>query len=102
MLALKVALMEIKSAPTMIFDEIDTGIGGETAVSIGRSLQSVSECSQVLAITHLPQIAAFASQIINVSKTTKIIDDHPRTISIIDQVTGDKRYDLVKQMNPIL
>ena len=102
LLSIRQILSSNDTISVFLFDEIDTGIGGETAVSIGRSLQSVSECSQVLAITHLPQIAAFASQIINVSKTTKIIDDHPRTISIIDQVTGDKRYDLVKQMNPML
>jgi DNA repair protein RecN (Recombination protein N) len=83
-----------------LFDEIDTGIGGETAISIGKSLQSVSEYSQVLAITHLPQIASFASQIINVSKTTKTIDDQPRTISIIEQAAGFEREKYIKAMNP--
>jgi DNA repair protein RecN (Recombination protein N) len=85
-----------------LFDEIDTGIGGETAVCIGRSLQSVSECSQVLAISHLPQIANFATQLINVSKSTRTVDDQPRTVSLIDHVIGEKRAEVIKAMNPIL
>ena len=101
LLSVRQILSSNDSISVFLFDEIDTGIGGETAISIGKSLQSVSEYSQVLAITHLPQIASFATQLINVSKSTKVIDDQPRTISIIDQVIGEKKSDLVKAMNPI-
>jgi len=101
LLSVRQILSSNDTISVFLFDEIDTGIGGETAISIGKSLQSVSEYSQVLAITHLPQIASFATQLINVSKSTKVIDDQPRTISIIDQVVGEKKSDLVKAMNPI-
>lgn len=101
LLAIRQILSSNDTISVFLFDEIDTGIGGETAICIGKSLQSVSECSQVLAITHLPQIAAFATQLINVSKSTKVIDDQPRTISLIDLVVGEKKSELIKAMNPI-
>lgn len=102
LLSIRQILSSNDTISVFLFDEIDTGIGGETAVCIGKSLQSVSECSQVLAITHLPQIANFATQIINVSKSTKVIDDQPRTISLIDQVEGVRKAEIIKAMNPIL
>ena len=101
LLSVRQILSSNDTISVFLFDEIDTGIGGETAISIGKSLQSVSEYSQVLAITHLPQIASFATQLINVSKSTKVIDDQPRTISIIDLVIGSKKAEIVKAMNPI-
>lgn len=101
LLSIRQILSSNDTISVFLFDEIDTGIGGETAICIGKSLQSVSECSQVLAITHLPQIANFATQIINVSKNTKVIDDQPRTISFIDQVIGEKRSDVIRAMNPL-
>lgn len=101
LLSVRQILSSNDTISVFLFDEIDTGIGGETAISIGKSLQSVSEYSQVLAITHLPQIASFATQLINVSKSTKVIDDLPRTISIIDQVIGEKKSEIVRSMNPI-
>jgi DNA repair protein RecN (Recombination protein N) len=102
LLAVRQILSSNDTISVFLFDEIDTGIGGETAIYIGKSLLAVSEHSQVLAITHLPQIASFASQIINVSKSTKIIDDLPRTISMIDLVSGEKRSEIIRAMNPIL
>lgn len=100
LLSVRQILSSNDTISVFLFDEIDTGIGGETALSIGKSLQSVAEYSQVLAITHLPQIASFASQIINVSKTTKVIDDQPRTVSIIEQAMGAQRESFIKAMNP--
>ena len=102
LLSVRQILSSNDTISVFLFDEIDTGIGGETALSIGKSLQTVSEHSQVLAITHLSQIANFASQIINVSKTTKTIDDQPRTVSLVEQVQGDDRYNVLKAMNPTL
>lgn len=102
LLAVRQILSSNDTISVFLFDEIDTGIGGETAIYIGKSLQSVSQHSQVLAITHLPQIAAFATQLINVSKNTIIVDNQQRTVSIIDQVSGEKKSELIKAMNPSL
>ena len=100
LLAVRQILSSNDTISVFLFDEIDTGIGGETAISIGKSLSSVAQYSQVLVITHLPQIASFASQIINVSKTTRVVDDQPRTVSIIEQAIGSSREQFIKAMNP--
>ncbi|RPJ75007.1 MAG: hypothetical protein EHM20_09680 [Alphaproteobacteria bacterium] len=102
LLAVRQILSSNDTISVFLFDEIDTGIGGETAICIGKSLQSVSEFSQVLAITHLPQIASFATQLINVSKSTKVIDDLPRTVSMIDQLSGRNKSEILRAMNPTL
>ncbi|MFQ6039361.1 MAG: DNA repair protein RecN, partial [Candidatus Poribacteria bacterium] len=60
MLALKTILAEIDEMPTMIFDEIDAGIGGRTAYIIGQKLKQIARTRQVLCVTHLPQIACMA------------------------------------------
>ena len=61
MLALKVALSAKASAPTLIFDEIDTGVGGAVADAIGQRLARLSSVLQVLAVTHSPQVASRAA-----------------------------------------
>lgn len=71
MLALKVALMNVKSTPTMIFDEIDTGIGGSTADAVGKRLKSLSQNLQILVVTHQPQIAAKADHHFKISKNSQ-------------------------------
>lgn len=58
MLALKVALSEVKSTPVMVFDEVDTGIGGAVADAVGQRLERLGKQAQVLVVTHLPQVAA--------------------------------------------
>lgn len=68
MLALKVALMGVKSVPVMIFDEIDTGIGGATADAVGKRLKTLAQHLQILVVTHQPQIAAKANLHLKVSK----------------------------------
>ena len=100
MLAIKSLLTKHTSLPTLIFDEIDTGISGETALKVGKVIADLGNDMQILSITHLPQIASFATQIINVSKTTKIIEDQPRTVSIIEQAMGANRESYIKAMNP--
>jgi DNA repair protein RecN (Recombination protein N) len=60
LLALKGALAEADPVPTLVFDEIDVGIGGRSAEVVGRKLWTLARCHQVLCITHLPQIAAYA------------------------------------------
>jgi len=70
MLALKVALMDVKSTPTMIFDEIDTGIGGSTADAVGKRLKILSKNVQILVVTHQPQIAAKSDTHFKISKSS--------------------------------
>ncbi len=67
-LALKVVLAARGSAPTLIFDEIDTGVGGATASAIGERLAKLAEGLQVVAVTHAPQVAAHASGHLRISK----------------------------------
>ncbi|NOQ23660.1 MAG: AAA family ATPase [Candidatus Aegiribacteria sp.] len=76
-LVLKLALASITQAPTMVFDEIDSGVGGETANLLADSLRRVSEKRQVIVITHLPQIASKAHRHLAVSK--EIVDGLPVT-----------------------
>ena len=68
MLALEVVLSESASAPTFVFDEVDAGVGGKAAVEIGRRLAQLGKSAQVLVVTHLPQVAAFADHHLVVSK----------------------------------
>jgi len=72
MLALEVSLLRDSNVPVMIFDEIDTGVAGATALSIAKKLVLVSRSSQVFVVSHLPQIAAFADQHFVVRKTIGI------------------------------
>lgn len=68
MLALEVALAGVDAVGTMIFDEVDAGVGGRAAVEIGRRLARLAEHTQVIVVTHLPQVAAFADTHLVVSK----------------------------------
>lgn len=70
MLALEVVLAEQATAGTFIFDEVDAGVGGKAAVQIGRRLAKLARHSQVIVVTHLPQVAAYADQHIRVFKTS--------------------------------
>ncbi|WP_185985533.1 DNA repair protein RecN [Aureimonas mangrovi] len=69
LLALKVALADRGSAPTLVFDEIDTGVGGAVADAIGRRLKRLAERVQVLSVTHAPQVAARAANHLLISKS---------------------------------
>jgi DNA repair protein RecN (Recombination protein N) len=71
MLALKVVLVRQDAIPTLVFDEVDQGIGGETGAQVGAALAEVAERHQVLVITHLPQIAARADRHLVVSKAAR-------------------------------
>lgn len=68
MLALKTVLSAGDSVPTLIFDEIDAGIGGQTAVVVGRKIANLARQRQVICVTHLPQLAAFADHHYSVRK----------------------------------
>lgn len=88
LLALRQVLSTLDSISIFLFDEIDTGIGGETALHIGKSLQKVASSSQVIAITHLPQIAACADHLIIVSKETSAAEGEERTESVVRSIEG--------------
>ena len=69
MLALRLVLTQ--GPPTLVFDEVDAGVGGEAALAVGRALAAVADHHQVLVVTHLPQVAAFAHEQVAVAKEEK-------------------------------
>jgi DNA repair protein RecN (Recombination protein N) len=87
LLALKRVTPEIEGVPTVIFDEVDAGIGGVTATSVGRKLFEVSRASQVLCVTHLPQVAAYADRHFSVAKN----DADGRTLTTLTRLDGEER-----------
>jgi len=95
MLALKRIAPDAGQVPTIIFDEVDAGIGGAAATAVGRKLQSVSRSAQVLCVTHLPQVAAFADHHYRVTKH----EMEGRTIAVMELLSNDDR---VKEMARML
>lgn len=94
MLALRAILRSTHEIPTLIFDEIDVGIGGRTAEAVGMKLKSVSKFAQVICVTHLPQIACMADTHIVVKKVTK----HGRTLIQAHQLSFDERVAEIARM----
>ncbi len=92
MLALRLVLTA--GPPTLIFDEVDAGIGGEAAVAVGRSLAALGADQQVLVVTHLPQVAAFAHAHVRVTKETG--QDH--TVAHIEQLDDPGRVAELSRM----
>ncbi|MGB6241624.1 MAG: DNA repair protein RecN [Castellaniella sp.] len=93
-LALSVIASQAARVPTLIFDEVDTGIGGAVAEVVGRLLRELGQRHQVLCVTHLPQVAACASQHFQVSKTTR--DQH--TLSAIQTLDAPARVEEIARM----
>jgi len=94
-LALKVILSHADQTPILIFDEVDTGIGGEAAIVIGRQLKAVSRVHQVLCITHLPQIASFADEHLRVEKVVR----EGRAITTVNCVEDSQRiYEIARML----
>ena len=87
MLALKNVLTQADQIPTLIFDEIDQGIGGRVGQVVGKKLRSLSQQHQVLCVTHLPQLAAYGEQHFHVEK----VIDGGRTITQVTRLEGEKR-----------
>jgi DNA repair protein RecN (Recombination protein N) len=87
MLAIEVVIAGSDPVPTFIFDEIDAGVGGASAIEIGRRLARLAESSQVIVVTHLAQVAAFATNHLTVVKGS----DGSVTESSVRQLTGDER-----------
>lgn len=94
MLALKALSVEAREAPTLIFDEVDTGVGGGVAEVLGQRLKALAARRQVLCITHLPQIAAFAEHAYTVVKTLT----NGRTVSSAKSLTKAERLDELARM----
>jgi DNA repair protein RecN (Recombination protein N) len=99
LLALKVCLTAEQSGLTLIFDEIDRGVGGATADAVGRRLASLAEAGQVLVVTHSPQVAALGDHHWQVEKnvsggvtttTVKPLEPDQRTDEIARMLSGDK------------
>lgn len=87
MLSLKVALMNTRSIPTIIFDEIDTGIGGNTANAVGERLKTLSQNLQILVVTHQAQIAAKSDTHFKVRKTLESSENK----TLIEQLDNDQK-----------
>lgn len=94
MLAVKSLLSEKKLLPTIIFDEIDTGISGDIAAKVGRIMAAMAKGKQVISITHLPQIAGKAHQHLYVYKT----DDELKTKSMIVRLDQVRRVEEIARM----
>lgn len=94
MLAMKVALAKVKSTPTIIFDEIDTGTGGAVADAIGQRLAKLGVTHQVLVVTHLPQVAACGSQHLRVMKEEK----RGATFTLVEALTPKARKEELARM----
>jgi DNA repair protein RecN (Recombination protein N) len=86
-LALKCALSEVDSIPILIFDEIDIGVGGRSGEIIGKKLWTLAQNRQVICVTHLPQIAAYADAHYNVHKE----ESGERTVSLLQPLEGEER-----------
>jgi DNA repair protein RecN (Recombination protein N) len=81
MLALEVVLAGADPVPTLVFDEVDAGVGGSAAVEVGRRLARLANDRQVLVVTHLPQVAAFADRHLVVRKSST---DHVTSADVLD------------------
>jgi DNA repair protein RecN (Recombination protein N) len=96
LLALKVVLADRGSAPTLIFDEVDTGVGGAVADAIGVRLARLAERAQVLAVTHAPQVAARAARHYLVSKET--LQQGRRVATRVSELTAPRRREEIARM----
>lgn len=102
LLSVRQILSAYDSISIFLFDEIDTGIGGDTANSIGKALAQVSANGQVIAITHLPQIAQFAEALIVVNKDIQKDDKEARTESFVKEIIGKMVSKEVKAMAQLM
>ena len=97
MLAIEVSLAGTSPVPTFVFDEVDAGVGGAAAVEVGRRLAQLARTSQVLVVTHLPQVAAYADRHVVVEKSSDgtvtssgltVLDDTQRVSELSRMLAG--------------
>lgn len=93
-LALKVVLQNVQTIPMLVFDEVDTGIGGAAAAAVGERIAFLAETTQVMVITHSPQVASRGDQHMHVSKKT----DGVTTTSLVRMLTLEERMNEVSRM----
>ena len=93
-LAISVTTSQLGTAPTLVFDEVDSGVGGAVAETVGRLMRQLGRDRQVLAVTHLPQVAAYADHHLMVSKRRNAAG----TTSTVTPVLGDLRVAEVARM----
>ncbi len=96
MLACRSVLADLDDVPTLVFDEVDAGIGGEAGLAVGRRLAALAATRQVLVVTHLPQIACFADRHVRVRKqdgsaTIEVLDDDERIRELSRMLAGLER-----------
>ncbi len=94
-LAIQVAASEVGTVPTLVFDEVDAGIGGAVAATVGKLLQELGVRRQVLCVTHLPQVAAFADAHFRVTKTG---NGDGVTSDLTRLATGDRVEELARML----
>ncbi|MEX2236250.1 MAG: DNA repair protein RecN [Dehalococcoidia bacterium] len=94
MLVLKSILGAADATPTLVFDEVDAGIGGRAALVVGRSLRDLAGHHQVVCISHLPQIAAYSHSHLSVSKVVA----EGRTAAVVSELSADERVVEMAQM----
>ncbi|WP_296631640.1 DNA repair protein RecN [Rhodoluna sp.] len=94
MLAIEVVLAKTEQAPTFIFDEVDAGVGGAAAIEVGRRLAALAQQAQVIVVTHLAQVAAYANQHLRVLKNTT----ESFTATDVVQLSLDARIDELARM----
>ena len=104
MLALEVVLAEVDPAPTFIFDEVDSGVGGKASIEIGRRLAMLARHVQVLVVTHLPQVAAFADQHILVLKNddaslskVQVLTEEERVVELARMLSGHDQSESARE-----
>ena len=93
-LAIAVTTSQLGEAQTLIFDEVDSGVGGAVAETVGRLMKQLGKDRQVMAVTHLPQVAACSDQHLVVAKLT----EKGKTYSTVDAVTGETRVAEIARM----
>ncbi len=93
-LAIAVTTSELGQAQTLIFDEVDSGVGGAVAETVGRLMKQLGKDRQVLAVTHLPQVAACSDQHLVVAKQT----EKGKTFSTVEPVSGELRVAEIARM----
>jgi DNA repair protein RecN (Recombination protein N) len=98
MLALKVALIDVKSTPTMIFDEIDTGISGSTAEAVGKRLKTLANNFQILVVTHQAQIASKADTHYKISKQISQNSASKKVNTIIEKLSIEQSEQEIARM----
>ena len=94
MLALKVVLAKTSAVPTLVFDEVDSGVGGATAAAVGERLHRLAGERQILVVTHSPQVAARAAHHWRVARS----EGKTRTLARVDELDESQRREEIARM----